>query len=66
MPSGVGLKDERPPTVHSAMGWCKHGYINHMVKLPHTDFKALWGISVFDVLFLVPPEQESCLEFKLL
>ncbi len=25
-------KNEHPPAMHSAMGWCKHGYINQMVK----------------------------------
>ena len=35
------LKNEHPPAMHSAMGWCKHGYINQMLNWPHTGFKAL-------------------------
>jgi hypothetical protein len=34
-------KNEHPPAMHSAMGWCKHGYINQMLNWPHTGFKAL-------------------------
>jgi len=34
-------KDEHPPAMHSAMGWCKPGYINQMLNWPHTGFKAL-------------------------
>jgi hypothetical protein len=26
-------KNEHPPAMHNAMGWCKHGYVNHIVKL---------------------------------
>jgi hypothetical protein len=38
---GLVSKDERPPATHNPLGWCKHGYINHMIEFDHTGFKAL-------------------------
>jgi hypothetical protein len=42
---GLLKKDEHPPAMHSAMGWCKHGYINQMVKLASHRFKGIAGRS---------------------
>jgi hypothetical protein len=39
---GLLKKDEHPPAMHSALGWCKHGHINQMVKL---DLLRLQGIA---------------------
>ncbi len=38
-------KDEHPPAMHSAMGWCKHGYINQMIKLASHRFQGIAGRS---------------------
>jgi hypothetical protein len=36
---------ERPPAMHSAMDWCKYGYIYHMVKLALHRFLGIAGRS---------------------
>jgi hypothetical protein len=36
---------EHPPAMHSAMGWCKYGYINQMVKLASQRFQGIAGRS---------------------
>jgi len=38
-------KDERPPAMHSAMGWCKHGHVNLMVKFAPHRFQGIAGRS---------------------
>ena len=38
-------KDEHPPAMHSAMGWCKHGYINQMVRFASQRFQGIAGRS---------------------
>ncbi len=42
---GVLKKDEHPPAMHRAMGWCKHGYINQMLKLASHRFQGIAGRS---------------------
>jgi hypothetical protein len=37
--------NEHSPAMHSALGWCKHGYINHMVKLASHRFQGIAGRS---------------------
>jgi hypothetical protein len=31
--------------MHSALGWCEHGYINQMVKLASNQFQGIAGRS---------------------
>ena len=38
-------KNEHPPAMHNAMGWCKHGYINQMDKLASNRFQGIAGRS---------------------
>ena len=42
---GRNLKNEHPPAMHSTMGWCKHGYINQIVKLASHRFQGIAGRS---------------------
>ena len=42
---GLLKKNEHPPAMHSAMDWCKHGYINQMVKLASHRFQGIAGRS---------------------
>jgi hypothetical protein len=34
-----------PPAMHSALGWCKYGFINQMVKLASHRFQGFAGRS---------------------
>ena len=38
-------ENEHPPAMQSAMGWCKHGYINQMVELASHRFQVIAGRS---------------------
>ena len=42
---GSNPKDEHPPAMHNAMGWCKHGYINQKDKLATRRFQGIAGRS---------------------
>jgi hypothetical protein len=45
MTEGLLKKDEHPPAMHSALGWCKHGYIFQMFKLDSHRFQGIAGRS---------------------
>jgi len=38
-------KDEHPPVMQSAMGLCKHGYINQIIKFASHQFQGIAGRS---------------------